>query len=409
MKRILDFVLLLMFALSSCAPTSLTHLLASPVSPVPPTAPLSSVSLLASAASRPLHALWVNDQLSTPAEIDTMLENVRRWGFDTILINVFCNGDNYVPGYFYNGVELPSRNLDFDPLTYLLEQAHYVSPRIQVFAWVCVAYQGALADWLRNTLGQDVRLWRLDYDDQDISSDFIFDSDAVDLHNPAYRQWIVGYFRHLVQKYDVDGITFDYIRVMEDCLSEACRAEWLALGYPLKYFDYSAIQEHPEYWQPFHQRVINDIVERVSFETRRIRPDIQIGAAVSDEWTIWDVAGGARSEGQDPVGWVQQGWVDYIWAMTYHNDYQEFITHVDEHRQQMSPTHLAECVVLYDQQDPSRPAAPEVVAPQVEYVLNNGLAGVCPFEYFYLQASPALQTWFTRIENSHLIYLPIIE
>lgn len=132
----------------------------------------------------------------------------------------------------------------------------------------------------------------------------------------------------VVQKYDVDGIHFDYIRYPggEYCYCEGCRERFeSSLGRSIA--DWPAEVRSGELRQAyleFRVAQINRLVEAVSREARQLRPNIKISAAVFGAYPDCRV-----SVGQDWVHWVRSGYLDFVCPMDYTEDdayFQQLVT-----------------------------------------------------------------------------------
>lgn len=124
----------------------------------------------------------------------------------------------------------------------------------------------------------------------------------------------------IVRRYPVDGIHFDYIRYPgADCdFSDSARAAfaaWLGReeieGWPQSGAVGGALRGEYNEWRRGN---ISRLVEAVAVEARRLRPDLQISAAV---FGAWDSTG--NSIAQDTVAWLRQGWLDFVCPMNYTN------------------------------------------------------------------------------------------
>ncbi|NUQ60992.1 MAG: family 10 glycosylhydrolase [Pirellulales bacterium] len=133
----------------------------------------------------------------------------------------------------------------------------------------------------------------------------------------------------VARKYDVDGLHFDYIRYpdRELCYCDGCRerfqanagvkaANWPQDCYsgPLKdkYHDWRCEQ-------------ITKLVASVYQEAKKIKPSIQISAAVFGSYPDCRI-----SVGQDWVQWAKAGYVDFLCPMDYTDSDQRFINLVSE-------------------------------------------------------------------------------
>lgn len=117
-------------------------------------------------------------------------------------------------------------------------------------------------------------------------------------------------------KYDVDGIHFDYIRYpgIHGCYCDRCRRKFeesigrKATGWP------DCVLSGPlrdEYLQ-FRRDNITRLVQEVYRQVKRIKPSVQVSAAV-----FGDFPSARESVGQDTALWIDRGVLDFVCPMDY--------------------------------------------------------------------------------------------
>ena len=135
--------------------------------------------------------------------------------------------------------------------------------------------------------------------------------------HPDNQTQEVNAMLEIVRNYAVDGVHFDYIRYPgnESCFCDGCRARFeAALGHPVAAWpsDTRKPGEVRDRWLDFRRSNINAVVRRVSEEARKIRPGIQISAAVFRNWPT-----DRDGVGQDWKLWCENGWLDFACPMDY--------------------------------------------------------------------------------------------
>ncbi|MHC4398757.1 MAG: glycoside hydrolase family 10 protein [Planctomycetota bacterium] len=120
----------------------------------------------------------------------------------------------------------------------------------------------------------------------------------------------------VARKYDVDGLHFDYIRYpnRDHCYCDGCRERFTtASGVEVAAWPADC------YSGPFEDRYhdwrceqITRLVAAVAQEARKIKPKIKISAAVFGAYPDC-----RRSVGQDWVGWIKAGYLDFVCPMDY--------------------------------------------------------------------------------------------
>lgn len=185
-------------------------------------------------------------------------------------------------------------NGGYDPLKYLIDRAH--SMGIEVHPWFTISRR----EW-------------------DKYPEFFpkgTPDEAYDVHNAAFRSFIVQLVLDMVERYDVDGVNLDYIRSMGLCTSDSCIKEYKQVSGRDLVNDIStrfSSREAFEHLQSWQDSAIADIVSRIAASARRIRPNI-----------VLSIDGHPKPpnlprplDGRNELAWANAGWIDVIFAMDY--------------------------------------------------------------------------------------------
>jgi uncharacterized lipoprotein YddW (UPF0748 family) len=142
--------------------------------------------------------LWVQARdVTTPESIDKVIRRAQAGGFNALFVNVFYDGQAL---YDSSLVEQYDKvNAGFDPLAYLVPEAH--EHGIQVHAWFVVGRIDnpdapifrSHPDWALVGPDGDTLPW-------------------LNLVNPQVQRFISDLMMEPVERYEVDGIHFDYTR-----------------------------------------------------------------------------------------------------------------------------------------------------------------------------------------------------
>ncbi|MGI5818798.1 MAG: glycoside hydrolase family 10 protein [Armatimonadota bacterium] len=312
---------------------------------------------------RETRGLWVGTgQVLDREGIDLMVERASQARLNVLL-----------PDIFYRNTLLARSELmpisdrvaeGFDPLAYMIERAHEAG--IEMHPWFCINYRSpAFSEWFEETYGEDVRMYDVDGEVVEL---------AVDVHREAYRDFVVDLVVGVARDYDVDGIHLDYIRTRGRCFCEYCRVEFEEqVGVPLT-------EATDEQWIEWQREAIGEIVRRTGEAVHAVRPDAIVSAAVFSSET------GGASQGQDPVRWAREGWVDLVIPMDY--SMQSLEVRANERRFLDALDDggvLCTGLSIYQSSGGrSAPRSPELVREQIEMVRAMGIRGYALFSLSHL-------------------------
>ena len=312
---------------------------------------------------RETRAIWVSSSdVLTAEKVDGLVQRCRQARLNTLVLSIFVRNNLLAK----SGLMPVGKNVakDFDPLGYLIEKAHAAD--IEVHPWFCVTYRDRhFRSWFYGQRGVNVDM--IDKSGKPISL-------GADVHRPEYRDFMVDLMVGVARDYPVDGIHLDYIRTMGRCYCDKCRSEFAGKhGKPLG-------EATEEEWGTWQREAIGEIVRRTAEGVRRVRPGAIMSAAVFSS-----MSSGA-SQGQDPGGWANRGWIDVVMPM----DYQMQTLHVRSNERAFlsamdDDNKLATGLSLYMRSGGdvmSRP--PDLVRQQIELLRRMGIHGYCLFAFSHL-------------------------
>jgi uncharacterized lipoprotein YddW (UPF0748 family) len=181
------------------------------------------------------------------------------------------------------------------------------------------------------THGLEVHVWKVDWNLSHAPREFIDrmhsegrtqvtrsgePADWLCPSHPENQRLELESLLEVAEKYDVDGLHFDYIRYPgpDNCFCDGCRERFEAtLGQTVENWpEDCASGELLEPYRQFRCDQITRLVEAVSREARAIRPDIKISAAVFSSYPSC-----RNSVAQDWPLWVREGYLDFLCPMDY--------------------------------------------------------------------------------------------
>jgi uncharacterized lipoprotein YddW (UPF0748 family) len=135
--------------------------------------------------------------------------------------------------------------------------------------------------------------------------------------NELNRNLEVESLLEMVRKYDIDGIHLDYMRFPSPsyCFDENCRSRFQGeTGISVKHWPDEVMEGsiyHKE-WRQWRKELITSLVERISSEARKLKPNLKISLAARPvlNWA-------QEHDAQDWPLWAERGYLDFICPMNY--------------------------------------------------------------------------------------------
>jgi len=135
----------------------------------------------------------------------------------------------------------------------------------------------------------------------------------------------------VARKYDVAGLHFDHIRYPDDdsCYCEGCRSRFESeSGVKVANWPHDCHRGvRGREYRDWRCKQITRLVEAVHREAKKIRPGIKFSAAVCSHRS-W-----SEKLGQDWVGWIKAGYLDFVCPMNYIDSDLRFIAVVSDELQ----------------------------------------------------------------------------
>lgn len=312
---------------------------------------------------RETRAVWVSpSDITMPGDIDRIVDRCKQARLNVIIPDIFVRNTFYAKSDLMPTASKLAEG--FDPLADLIAKAHTAD--LEVHPWFCVTYRDRhFRQWFAEKYGRDIDM---------VDSEGKVIPLGADVHRAEYRQFIVDLMVGVARDYDVDGIHLDYIRTMGRCYCPACRKEYTAAH------EAELDKATDEEWIAWQREAIGEIVERTDRGVRQVRPEAIMSAAVFS-----NMPSGA-SQGQDPAGWADRGWLDVVIPMDYQmqplkvrSNERQFLAAMSNDDQLVTglSLYLRSGGEVY-----SRP--PELVFEQIELVRRMGIHGYCLFAFGHM-------------------------
>lgn len=285
-------------------------------------------------------AIWVvrYDALN-PEEVRRVVQHAKENNFNMLVVQVRGRGDAYYKSRYEPRAEaLEGQPDDFDPLQCYIDECRKAG--IQIHAWLNTHYtwgSGELPkspdhivnkhpEWLMRTIENKVTFT------PGGQSEGAYTCPS----NPEVKEHVRNCFLDVVERYDVDGVNFDFVRYpsVDYCYCDGCLSrfkEWMDKELsPQRIAELSAasdrlayVKAYPAKWDDFRRKQITDLVGQIYRRAHDIKPDIVVSA---DVFPSYDDAYNHRF--QDWKLWMKMGILDVLMPMAYAKDTEVFATHI---------------------------------------------------------------------------------
>ena len=278
-------------------------------------------------------AYWVDafqDGFKTPAQVDQLLRHVRASNMNVVIVQVRRRGDAYFSRSVEPRTEDPAVPANFDPLEYLIEQAHAGSQPVEVHAWVAT-FPVWRAAWDRpaaphhvlNQHGPGTSGWDnwLSWSSAGVQHDGV--NYAIDPGHPDAVNYSIGVFLDLVRNYDVDGLHLDYVRY--GYTDQGYNPVNLARFNRAHGRSGSPAVGDPA-WVKWRQDQVTNFVRKLYLQLYQVRPRVKLSAALIP-WgngpireSDWPRSSPMIHAYQDWRAWLEEGILDLGIPMVYFRD-----------------------------------------------------------------------------------------
>lgn len=337
-----------------------------------------SCGFLPKRASDIRQAIWVTRwDYKTERDVREVVQNCARGGFDTILFQVRGNGTVSYRSRIEPWSEVYGfRDPGFDPLAAACDEARKQGVSVQ--AWV-----NATPGWRGDRAPKDVgQLYHTRPEwfvvDQHKSRQPLRKDRYLWLNPclPQVRDYIASICEEIALNYPVAGIHLDYIRLpdpegdldfpYDDTTLELFRQATGAVP-----------DQSPADWHAWRTDCVTGLVREIKRRVRRAGRRCLVTAAV------YRTPEKARQVFQDWVTWLDRGYVDAVFPMTYDEQDQRFRATLAVQKEASAGGPVIVGIGTYKHEDPAQTLR------QMDNVRQAGMQGYCVFAYSSLFPSRA--------------------
>ncbi len=250
-------------------------------------------------------------------KIIEIFDLAQRAGFNFILFQIRGNGDAFYQANFEPWSEMLSgvlgQNPGWDPLAFAIQQARQRGLELHVWFNTFTAWRGiappprtvppqiyaAHPEWIVCD-GNGIPM--------SLNSGYVYLSPGI----PAVRNYVHQVAMDIVEKYDIDGFHFDYIRYPEASNSKGYSHD------PISLQQFASPSGNPNQlsWDDWQRENINQFLRQFYRAATGRKPWLKISTAVIGkyDYSEWN---GYYVVYQDAKKWLSEGIVDFIVPMVY--------------------------------------------------------------------------------------------
>jgi uncharacterized lipoprotein YddW (UPF0748 family) len=302
-------------------------------------------------------ALWVvRTTLETPESVRALVRRANENGFTDLLVQVRGRGDAYYDSSIEPRAEPLNRQpASFDPLALTISEAHRYG--IRVHAWINIYLVADLdslpvsrdhsiykhPEWVMVPRGIGAELYDV-APDGGAYLDRIIEFSRVNRReleglfvspaNPEVKDHLFDIWMDIAQRYEVDGMHFDYVRYpnpqydysrvsinrfRQEVEKNMTRRDRLALAERFRRDPLFYVKKFPDAYAEFQRDQVTELVERIYKGVKVVKPNAIISAAV-----FANEEDAERSRFQDWKRWLRMGCLDVVCPMAYTPDTDTF-------------------------------------------------------------------------------------
>ncbi|BBH19706.1 hypothetical protein Back11_10510 [Paenibacillus baekrokdamisoli] len=257
--------------------------------------------------------VWLRPKEKSLDQVKANLQKIKETGINSIYLETWWDGYTTWP------TSIPDTELNpiyegFDVLGAYIEEGKKLG--LEIHAWVENFFAGG-------PVVQNHPDWRLmsrkgdDYEVGSFNAKWYWLNPAL----PQTRDFVASVYKELVTKYDIDSLHLDYARYpgsgdyTNDFGYDTYTRKLFSDKYGVDPINLHPGAQHWDEWLQFRADIINDWVKQAAEDAHKIKPKLQITAAV---WPNYDEA--PKSHAQETKKWLDNNWIDQVFHMSYAPD-----------------------------------------------------------------------------------------
>jgi uncharacterized lipoprotein YddW (UPF0748 family) len=256
------------------------------------------------------------DGFQTEEKVSSVIDALDEYNYNALVFEARKNGDAaYNSSYEYKDPNISPQS--FDPLADMIAKAH--AKDIEVHAWI-VAYR------IANSTEANAPPIYWEHKDDWLCKDSAGNTLGYGFYNldpgiPGVQDYVCKIVKDIVSRYDIDGISLDYIRYYSDIWGynditrERFRQEY---GY---YPPTSGSGLGSHIWNEYRRQQVTDLVKKCQLEIQAINPRVKLSIC-GQTGGIWNYesSGAYTQYFQDWRQWMRDHIIDVSMPMNYRTE-----------------------------------------------------------------------------------------
>ncbi len=277
---------------------------------------------LSMSESRPVEyrGVWIRPTDTSAEEVDATVQELYDNGINMICIETLYNNTMIMPMPEDSLFEINPAFSHFDMLQAYIDSCH--KRGMELHLWLPVFHVGTLGtpnDSL--SVGAKKPEW-LSLSNTGKSYEIHDNFYMLDPGNQEVQEFLIKTYKYILETYDVDGLQLDYIRY-------GARSSEADMGYNQAALDafeeeygvipkYNTLAPYWNDWVDFRAQYITNFVGQVRKLIDTVAPDVLLGADV-----VSNADDGISYYYQDWSTWLENGWLDILFPMSYGYGHEE--------------------------------------------------------------------------------------
>ena len=338
---------------------------------------------------------WPQTRANTPAgiqqqkkELVEILDQLKAANFNTILFQTRARSDVFYPSSFEPFSNIltgkTGKHPGYDPLAFAIEECH--KRGMECHAWMVTIPLGTrkhIAAQGKHAITQKHKGICVSYRGEYY----------LNPGHPDTKKYLMSLVREVVEKYDVDGVHFDYLRYPEHAKHFPDKAQYRKHG-------------KGRSLTQWRRDNITEIVRHIYKEVKAIKPWIKVSSSPVgkyDDTTRYPSQGwnALHVVHQDVQGWLAEGIQDQIYPMMYFKG-NAFYPFALDWKEQSNGRHIIPGLGIYFLKEKKDEWSKEDIERQIAHTRIHALAGQGHYRAIYLMQNA--QQFYDLLKESTYKY-----